>query len=141
MGQTGRANGPSAAAGRTGAVCEASLRGRTQNQALRTQWGDSRLNGRVAPTGRFATMGRLVPNSSSFFSRILLIGALRLLGASCHPMESVRHWGGGGKKGFFCPLTNLDILDFFLKYFCSFELARQFSMSTDFFINFDFKND
>ena len=27
------------------------------------------------------------------------------------------------------------------KYFCSFELARQFSMSTDFFINFDFKND
>ena len=32
-------------------------------------------------------------------------------------------------------------LNFFLKYFCSFELARQFSMSTDFFINFDFKND
>ena len=31
--------------------------------------------------------------------------------------------------------------NFFLKYFCSFELARQFSMSTDFFINFYFKND
>ena len=29
----------------------------------------------------------------------------------------------------------------FLKYFCIFELARQFWMSTDFVINFDFKND
>ena len=31
--------------------------------------------------------------------------------------------------------------NFFLKYFCIFELARQFSMSTEFIINFDFKND
>ena len=30
--------------------------------------------------------------------------------------------------------------NFFWKYFSSFELARQFSMSTDFVINFDFKN-
>ena len=29
----------------------------------------------------------------------------------------------------------------FFKYFCIFELPLQFSMSTDFFINFDFKND
>ena len=31
--------------------------------------------------------------------------------------------------------------NFFSKYFCSFELARQFSMFTDFVINFDLKND
>ena len=31
--------------------------------------------------------------------------------------------------------------NFFFKYFCIFELPRQFWMSTDFVINFDFKND
>ena len=31
--------------------------------------------------------------------------------------------------------------EIFLKYFCIFELARQFSMFTDFVINFDLKND
>ena len=50
-----------------------------------------------------------------------------------------------GKK-IFLKITDFQIFfkkssQFFLKYFSSFELARQFSMSTDFVINFDFKND
>ena len=43
-----------------------------------------------------------------------------------------------------CRFSNIfkKIFPIFLKkYFCSFELARQFWMSTDFVINFDFKND